>query len=392
MSTDKINELPKEIQLLILSDCSVETLGIVAQLSTFWNKISCDDYLWKPKKFLYRTVSDNISWKEYQKEQHIIMVADTLGGSYGWYEKEKKIKKWMNLEYKVIPYNSRAFQKALELKDKFKYKEALVALNYVKELESPTVLGLLGDLLYATQQDSKYYYKLYYSMNEYCTVKNDTKMVDAAIREDVQHVEILLSSGAYVDQRDDKHRSTALMFAVQRGDFKITKLLLENGADIYLKSEVYNYAVFDFATQNLNLNIMSLLFNNGLDINTKHSTCGSTALMSAIKQNKTVIVKYLLKLGAVIDELVFDYAMIDINIIIMYLLLDYGMDVNKRHSKYESTAIMFAAQQNNIDVVELLLLKGADISLKSINGHTVFNYTTSVTIDHKLQNYKNYIY
>ena len=291
----------------------------------------------------------------------------------------------MKLDFIIYPFNSKAFERALELKDKFKYKEALIALSYVEKLDNPQVLGLLGDLLYMTEQDSKHYYKLYYSI-----VKEDTKMVNAVIKKDIKHVEILLSCGAYVDQRDDKYGSTALMFAVQKGDFKITKLLLENGANIDLTSNTHYNTVFNFAVQNININILQLLLTKGLDINTKHNKCGSTALIFAIKQNNLQVVKYLLKLGADIDESVFDSAMINMNINIIYLLLDYGLDINMRHTKYKSTAIMFATQQNNIDLVELLLLRGADVSLKALNGYTVFNYTTNVIILNKLHDYKNY--
>lgn len=79
---DKISKLPKELQLLILKNCNIKILGIIAQLSIFWGKISSDNYLWESLKqyeFTYRPILDNVNWKEYIREQHIIMITDTLG-------------------------------------------------------------------------------------------------------------------------------------------------------------------------------------------------------------------------------------------------------------------------------------------------------------------------
>lgn len=55
-------------------------------------------------------------------------------------------------------------------------------------------------------------------------------------------------------------------------------------------------------------------------------------------------------------------------------LLNSGVDINTRHEKYESTALMWAAQfsgtVSSIDILKFLLDKGADINLQSKNGYT----------------------
>lgn len=55
--------LPREIQLQILQKCNLNALGIIAQLSHYYNNLSTNDVLWKPTGFLYRPIASNVDWK-----------------------------------------------------------------------------------------------------------------------------------------------------------------------------------------------------------------------------------------------------------------------------------------------------------------------------------------
>lgn len=92
--------------------------------------------------------------------------------------------------------------------------------------------------------------------------------------------------------------------------------------------------------------ITELLISKGADVNTK-SEYGRTALHSAASCN---------------------------NIEVMKLLILHGADVNAKD--YGVTALHYAAKYNHIKAAELLISHGADVNAKDYNKMTALDYAT----------------
>lgn len=65
-------------------------------------------------------------------------------------------------------------------------------------------------------------------------------------------------------------------------------------------------------------------------------------------------------------------------------LIRYGVNVNER-SLNGSTALMFAARNNHVDVVRLLLAAGADSQIKTDKGNTAHNFAAKAGHQQVLQ-------
>ena len=139
----------------------------------------------------------------------------------------------------------------------------------------------------------------------------------------------LLQKGTNVNQRDLQH-ATALMYAAQEGHGQIVQILLQAGADVSLRS-IY----------------------------------GSTALSLAIDRGRVGITKLLFDAGAPTEELLrkrkvppMISAIIQNNPEQVFAILEQGVSPDKPY-KGKATALMYATALERIDIVKILLNKGA---------------------------------
>ncbi|KAF8818834.1 hypothetical protein IHI24_000068 [Rickettsia endosymbiont of Cardiosporidium cionae] len=106
-----------------------------------------------------------------------------------------------------------------------------------------------------------------------------------------------------------------------------------------------------------NINSIKLLIKEGVDINSYDSE-GYNSLMFAIMQNKIDIVKYL----------------IDNNIDINFQKMKYRRFKLLNKDAIYPTALMIAVRYSNLEAVDLLLSKSADINLQDSLGRTALIY------------------
>lgn len=136
-----------------------------------------------------------------------------------------------------------------------------------------------------------------------------TPLLRAADSGRIQIIQLLISKGAQVQvDTADCNGSTALMCAVERGCTNIVKLLLEHGADINLcyTRDIQNYQdttpklnALSIAAQRGHIKIVKLLFEHGATVNDRDGQ-GWTALHRAVVGwgDQEEMVKFLIDRGA----------------------------------------------------------------------------------------------
>ncbi len=252
-------------------------------------------------------------------------------------------------------------------------------------------------------------------------------LLEAANEGNLATVESLLANGTNVDEKN-KHGRTALIVAAYMGHLEIVKLLIANGADVD-EQDKYGYTALMWAAQNNNLEIVKLLIANEAKVD-EQSKYGYTALMIATLKGHSEIFKFLVSNGADINHhngwsaldlatwvglvemaelcinnnadmnkqdnaigqtpLMFVASLensSDNRLKIAKLLLDYGCDINlqaQRRGYYSNqtngyTALMWAAENDNLEMVELLINHNPDVDKQNKDGFTAFDLGNDTT-------------
>jgi uncharacterized protein len=244
-------------------------------------------------------------------------------------------------------------------------------------------------------------------------------------------VKLLLEAGATVDTKDTMRQTTALMWAAEQGHAEVVKLLVAAGADVNAASTidgakrrrgvVYKQGD-DFHTGGVtplvlaarqgNLDAVKVLADGGADLN-KQSGDGSTAMLVAIQNGHYAVARYLVEKDADINKanekgwtplyLAVKNRNIETGTIpvpnqnqaldFITLLLDRNVDVNARiHFNTEirngqratwfeedgATAFVRAALCGDIEVMKMLLAKGADPKIATTDGTTALMAASGV--------------
>ena len=192
---------------------------------------------------------------------------------------------------------------------------------------------------------------------ENINIKNDSKIPlisEAALTGSYEIFNSLIKQGAKLKGADRLMR-----YAAMGGSSKIFKKLLDEGFKI-------DYIALDFAAKEGHLSIVKIFLESGIDVN----------------HQEDIVVESLTKIETKSDTMLSSAALyrgwndiekINNKIDTINYLLDNGADINL-HGKFGNTALHWAAGDENIKIVELLLEKGANIKLKNDKGERAFNY------------------
>jgi ankyrin repeat protein len=175
-------------------------------------------------------------------------------------------------------------------------------------------------------------------------------------------VSIIICSASFAQDQDP-----ALVRAAQQGDFKRVQDLLDQGVDVDAKNSEGATALWETvlrAGSKESCLMPRLLLNRGADPNIKDKY-GRTVLMWASHHGPVELVTWLLEEGADPNDGVSlpNAVHNEHNLQVVKLLLDKGADVNTKTSD-DWTALTLAALDNQINVANLLLDKGARINEK----------------------------
>ncbi len=167
-----------------------------------------------------------------------------------------------------------------------------------------------------------------------------------------------VTTGAASRRVEDVNRrkpdgSTPLQWAVYAGDVAEVKRLLRAGANVSLANN-YGATPMSLAAEDGNAEVIKLLLEVGADANSPNAD-GQTALMAVARTG---------------------------NVKAAQLLLDEGATVDAREAFGGQTALMWASARRHPEMMQLLIAKGADVNARSIDR----NYQRHVTAEGRPKN------
>jgi ankyrin repeat protein len=179
-------------------------------------------------------------------------------------------------------------------------------------------------------------------------INSSNSMGKTAIIEAVEKskgsVPLLIEKGANVNAKDSSG-NTPLILAVAKKDIEIIKLLIEKGANVNSKNN-YGDTPFMTAARNGDIETIKILMSKGVSINVKDGK-GNTILIEAISRNNEEMVKFLLENGA------------NVNVRDMWM------------SKRKSAIMLAVENYMPIEIIEMMIAKGAELNIKDDDGNTV---------------------
>jgi ankyrin repeat protein len=211
----------------------------------------------------------------------------------------------------------------------------------------------------------------------------DQALINAAKDSNIKKLKASLDAGADVNVID-REGFTALIYAAKNNDPEILKLLLSNKADVNLRGLNDNFDDLDWTTALFaavsegQLKIVKILLSNGADVNQRKThrlkrirsnlptiRDGETALMYATIKNDLEIMKLLILNGADVNAksgrhyAAFRFALDLDHLEASKLLISNGLDFHD-YDKY-TCPLSLAAQKQNLEIIKLLLFKGASV-------------------------------
>jgi ankyrin repeat protein len=221
--------------------------------------------------------------------------------------------------------------------------------------------------------------------HEYLVEYQDSSALTAACRRGhLACVKALVESGADVNQRcNSDDDDSPLCRAARHGHLMIVRYLLKAGARLTSRA-------FGWAVQNAHVLMYKLMFSAGgsefLKAD-KHSRFARLAIGNRgirrgdLLTRQMTILKHLIDAGAEIsqpsdpevNEMGFTpltWALAERSPELANLLIEAGADVHSKDNVRGYSALHRAAEYGYLDVVERLLKRGADSSVRNFEGHT----------------------
>ena len=178
------------------------------------------------------------------------------------------------------------------------------------------------------------------------------KLANAVVDKDLNTLDSLLNAGININVTEEDRGATVLLIACSFKDYEnVVSILISRGADVNFKGKDGRTPLIWAAGNSLESSKM--LLENGADINAK----GNDGMNAFIQSTFGILSK-------------------KVSTDVMDLLLENGADVNSALISKNAagwTALHFAAINGDIELVEYLILKGANVNHTSNEGSTALS-------------------
>jgi hypothetical protein len=176
-------------------------------------------------------------------------------------------------------------------------------------------------------------------------------LMSAVEEDDVEKARDLIASGEDVDRKEDDD-STPLFVAVERGNLEMVRLLLDFGANVNARNDEKQTPLM-MIDEDASIELVELLLRKDARVN-RVAENGDTALIRAAARNvQPPVLKALIDAGAELD-----------------VQNDEGL-----------TALMNAADRENLETVRLLVMAGVDVNLRDKEGDNAWDHTAEEEIE-----------
>lgn len=205
----------------------------------------------------------------------------------------------------------------------------------------------------------------------------DSLLRRAVGRVDERMIRLALASGADVNARDEMGRT--VMFSA-RG--KAIQVLVDAGADVNVKDNEGKTPLLDVARHGGYRGNVMTFFKAGASLDGLSPWDAFLFLQDAVNANDIVAVKAALDAGATINETraygghILLAAAQHGNLEILRVLLDRGADPKAHHEGF--TPVMQAAIQGHTEAVRFLISRGADVNARDKNGRTALDWAVKL--------------
>lgn len=194
---------------------------------------------------------------------------------------------------------------------------------------------------------------------------DDKKLFEAVIKNDLQQVKLLVKDGANINA-EDENGATLLIWAAYKADLSMIKYLVSQKADYKKKGIIY--------------------------LSKDHQSYYGSLLAIAAGENKPEILKYLLKKKKIpvsdreynIETkqedgwTAFQWALQNGHLEILNILLDKGASINEKYFQNNFTALTYSIYNRYLETAKFLINKGADPNIKDNNGMTSLHYAAYI--------------
>lgn len=189
--------------------------------------------------------------------------------------------------------------------------------------------------------------------------------------------ELLLRGGANVNAMN-RYGITPLSLAAQAGNAPMIGILIKAGADARMAEASLpdGERILMLASRTGSVEAVQELVNAGLDVNATESRTGTTALMWAALENQPFVVKALLKDGANINARSLVPSFPHTPPAVVGDALEAGMSYIGQSPlpKGGWTALMYAAREGALDAATVLASSGADLNVTDPDGTSALEY------------------
>jgi len=163
---------------------------------------------------------------------------------------------------------------------------------------------------------------------------------------------------------------TVFLEAAKSGDFATVRTLLtENPGFVNAKDTQYGATALHWSSLRGHTAIVALLLDRGANVSLKNNE-GETPLTVAERAKRLDIVRLLREAGGTSSVTIFEAAKLGDVSAVRRLLDENGSLVNLPDTGFGATPLHWAALRGHVEVVRVLLEKGADASIRNTDGET----------------------